>query len=163
MTIGNEHELTSEAPMPIRRDRKNRPADDGPLRVRTKAVPFEFVLDALAPISPWTRPMFGCHAIYVREKIVMLLRDKDAHAGDNGLWLATGHEHHESLRSEFPNMRSIALLGKNPTGWQVLPADAPDFEEAATHAVELVLRGDPRIGKIPKSRNKRKSSGMNRS
>jgi hypothetical protein len=46
-------------------------------------------------------------------------------------------------------MRSIQVLGKKVTGWQLLPVDAPDFEEAALHACELVLAGDPRIGKVP--------------
>ena len=45
------------------------------------------------------------------------------------MWLATTEEHHESLRREFPNMRSIQVLGKKVTGWQLLPVDAPDFEE----------------------------------
>ena len=52
----------------------------------------------------------------------------------------------------MPNMRSIEVLGKAVTGWQVLPADAPDFEEAALRACELVLAGDPRIGKVPGTR-----------
>jgi hypothetical protein len=43
-------------------------------------------------------------------------------------------------------MRSIQVFGKMVTGWQVLPADAKDFEEAALRACELVLAGDPRIG-----------------
>jgi hypothetical protein len=51
-------------------------------------------------------------------------------------------------------MRSIQGLGKALTGWQVLPADAPDFEEAAFLACELVGARDPRIGKVPKSRQK---------
>ena len=71
---------------------------------------------------------------------------------DNGVWLATTEEHHESLCREFPNMRSITVLGKAVTGWQVLPADAPDFEEAALHACELIVAGDPRIGKVPGTR-----------
>jgi hypothetical protein len=50
------------------------------------------------------------------------------------VWLATTEEHHQSLRREFPNMRSIQVLGKKVTGWQVLPADAKDFEEAALRA-----------------------------
>ena len=58
---------------------------------------------------------------------------------DNGVWLATTVEHHASLVREFPNMRSIKVLGKPVTGWQVLPADAADFEEAALHACELIL------------------------
>jgi hypothetical protein len=124
-----------------------------------KPIPHEFVLEALAPISPWTRPMFGCLAVYVDEKIVLVLRDKEASRMDNGVWLATTTEHHESLRREFPAMRSIELLGKKVTGWQVLPLDAPDFEESALRACELVLARDPRIGKIPGSRrNLRKTA-----
>lgn len=96
--------------------------------------------------------MFGCLAVYVEEKIVLILRDKAASSVDNGVWLATTVEHHESLRGEFPSMRSIELLGKKVTGWQVLPLDAPDFEQAALRACELVLARDPRIGKIPVSR-----------
>jgi len=117
-----------------------------------KKVPYVFVLDALAEISPWTRPMFGCTAVYIDDKIVLVLREKPGPSPDNGVWLATTIEHHESLRREFPNMRSIEVLGKKVTGWQVLPADASDFEEAAMHACELVLARDPRIGKVPKSR-----------
>ena len=125
-----------------------------------KPVPHEFVLDAIAPLSPETRPMFGCLAIYVGEKIVLILRDKPTYTADNGVWLATTEEHHLSLLPEFPNMRSIGLLGKKVTGWQVLPVDAPDFEEAALHACDLVLAGDPRIGKVPASR--RASKAMSR-
>lgn len=117
-----------------------------------KPVPHEFVLDAIAPASPYTRPMFGCLAIYVKQKIVLILREKPTYPEDNGVWLATTPEHHESLRREFQNMRSIKLLGKKVTGWQVLPSDAPDFEEAAVRACEMVLAGDPRIGKIPGTR-----------
>ncbi len=117
-----------------------------------KPVPHQFVLDALAPLSPWTRPMFGCLAIYIDEKIVLILRDKPTYTADNGVWLATIEEHHPTLRPEFPYMRSIRLLGKKVTGWQLLPVDSPDFEEAALHACDLVLAGDPRIGKIPASR-----------
>jgi hypothetical protein len=99
--------------------------------------------------------MFGCVAIYVEEKIVLILRDKPSYEGDNGVWLATTADHHESLRSEFPNMRSIGILGKEVTGWQVLPVSAPDFEEAALRACELVLAGDPRIGKVPGEKRQR--------
>jgi hypothetical protein len=115
-------------------------------------IPYEFVLDGLAGLSPWTRPMFGCTAVYVEDKIVLVLREKPGSSPDNGVWLATTLEHHDSLRREFPNMRSIEVLGKKVTGWQVLPADALDFEAAAMHSCELVLARDPRIGKVPKSR-----------
>jgi hypothetical protein len=129
------------------------PLDDTLFAARPrKAVPHEFVLDAIAALSPKTRPMFGCLAVYVKDKIVFVLRDKRDATADNGVWLATTVEHHESLRREFPNMRSIQVLGKKVTDWQVLPADAPDFEEAALRACELIAARDPRIGKVPGAR-----------
>jgi hypothetical protein len=133
--------------------------DENPFAVkRRKPAPFEFVLDAIASMSPETRPMFGCLAVYVGDKIVLILRDKPSETDDNGVWLATTLEHHPSLKREFPNMRSIRVLGKGVTGWQILPSDTEDFEEAALRACELILARDPRIGKIPKSR-RRKESG----
>ncbi len=96
--------------------------------------------------------MFGCLAVYVEDKIVLVLREKPGDTSDNGVWLATTARHHESLRSEFPNMRSIRALGKEVTGWQILPVEAPDFEHAALRACELIAAGDPRIGKVPGTR-----------
>jgi hypothetical protein len=141
-----------------RRNTSFLPLDDArfPIKQR-KPVPHEFVLDAIGPLSPMTRSMFGCLAIYVQDKIVLVLRDKREQTADNGVGLATTEEHHQSLRREFPNMRSIRVLGKKVTGWQVLPADAPDFEQAAQHACDLVLTGDPRIGKVPGSRRASRS------
>lgn len=124
---------------------------------RRKAIPFEFVLDALSALEPVTRPMFGCLAIYVGPKIVLILRDKGGQHPDNGVWLATTVDRHESLRGDFPHMRSIEVFGKAVTGWQVLPADSPDFEEAALRACELVIARDPRIGKVPKSKKRKKA------
>jgi hypothetical protein len=132
------------------------PSPDGTFfAVKRKIVPHEFVLDAIAPMSPRTRSMFGCVAVYVEQKIVLALRNKSDRPADNGVWLATTVENHESLRREFPKMRSIQVFGKKVTGWQVLPADALDFEEAALRACELILARDPRIGKEPARRAQR--------
>jgi hypothetical protein len=128
-----------------------KPANEFPVKHR-KPVPYAFVLEALSQLPIETRSMFGCLAVYVGDRIVLMLREKQKQKEDNGVWLATTKEHHQSLRGEFPHMRSIQLLGKEVTGWQVLPADAPDFETAAMRACELILVRDPRIGKIPKGR-----------
>src|ERR1035441_8776639 len=129
------------------------PLDSPLLAVKPrKAVPHAFVLEALAALSPETRSMFGCLAVYVADKIVLILRDRPNEIADNGVWLATTELHHDSLRREFPNMRSIQVFAKAVTGWQVLPADAPDFEEAALRACELIAARDPRIGKVPAAR-----------
>jgi hypothetical protein len=115
-----------------------------------RAAPFQFVLDAIAELPIRTRSMFGCLAVYVADKIVLILRDRLTERRDNGVWLATSPEHHESLRREFPNMRTIYLLGDKITNWQNLPVDAPDFEQSALRVCDLILARDPRIGKAPK-------------
>jgi hypothetical protein len=96
-----------------------------------------------------------------RHYIVIILRDKRDGKPDNGIWLATAKEHHESLRREFPCMRSIQAFGKAVTGWQVLPVDAPDFERDALRACELILAKDHRIGKVPKRKAKRAGKTAN--
>jgi hypothetical protein len=95
--------------------------------------------------------MLGCVAVYVGERIVLVLRDKPAYQGDNGVWLANTPEHHESLRRDLPNLRSIELLEKEITGWQVPPVDAPDFEQASLRAGEFIVVGDCRIGRVPRA------------
>lgn len=141
--------------MPPRRKPRSSPPDNPLFAIKPrKAIPHAFVLEALAELSPVTRYMFSCLAIYVGPKIVLCLRDKPDRPADNGVWLATTEEHHESLRRQFPHMQSIAAFGKEVTGWQVLPAAAPDFEEAALRACDLVIARDPRIGKVPGARRK---------
>lgn len=122
-------------------------------------VPFEFVVEALGPLRPQVRAMFGCHAIYLGPKIVLILRDKPSAPADNGIWLATTAEHHASLHRDFPALRSIQLFGPKPSGWQVLPVDAESFESDAFRLIDLVSARDPRIGKIP---TKKKTAGQTR-
>jgi hypothetical protein len=138
------------------RNRRELLLDPSQLKPR-KPIPHEFVLDALGELDIRTNPMFGCLAVYVGEKIVLILRDKLPSDADNGVWLATTHEHHDSLRADFPSMRSIQVLGKKVTGWQVLPLGSADFEESAMRACELIITGDERIGKIPNSRQRKKT------
>ena len=125
-------------------------------RKRPKKVPFDFVLAEIDDLGPVTRPMFGCHAVYVDEKIIFILRDKGSPREDDGVWVATTREHHEALRRDLPSLRSITVLaGGGVTGWQILPADAEDFEESVLRACELVKRRDERIGKVPGARRGR--------
>lgn len=125
---------------------------------KKNSIAFEFVLDHLDALNPEIKPMFGSHAIYVGEAIVLITRDKKMHPEDNGVWLATTIEHHKSLLKDFPSMRSISLLGEAPTNWQNIPADADDFEESAVKACALIRKGDKRIGKIPKPKTSKKKS-----
>jgi hypothetical protein len=123
-----------------------------------KPIAFDFVIEQLERLNPVVKPMFGCHAIYVKNKIVLILRKKDADDPDNGVWLATTPEHHASLKKDFPSMRSIELFGKKETSWQILPSDADDFEESVMKACEFIFKQDPRIGKIPKEKKKKSAA-----
>jgi hypothetical protein len=151
----------------VRRNPRRDPFVEADLALKRRRIaPHEFVLDALACLRPTTRLMFGCLAVYVEEKIVVILRDGADSPQDNGVWLATAAEHHESLQRDFPSMRSIQLFGRQITHWQVLPLDEPDFEEAALRACGFIIAADPRIGKTPKKRGKPRAvakRSMNRS
>ncbi|MCW3071725.1 MAG: hypothetical protein JWO44_1615 [Bacteroidetes bacterium] len=120
---------------------------------KQKSIPFSFVLDNLHQLDPIIKPLFGCHSIYIGNKIVMALREKDDE--DSGVWIATAPEFHSSLKKEFPGMRSIRIFGTGTSSWQVLPKDTDDFETSVNHLCELVIKGDPRIGKIPKPKKKK--------
>jgi hypothetical protein len=123
---------------------------------KKSTIAFDFVLERLLPLHPLVRPMFGAHAIYVDEKIVLITRNREGHAEDNGVWLGTTHEHHASLKKELPSLRSIYLLndGTAETAWRNIPVDGDDFEREVMHACDLILRRDPRIGKVPKTKKK---------
>jgi len=126
---------------------------------KSNTIPFDFVLEQLFALEPRVKPMFGCHAIYVGTKIVLILRNKPgSHNHDNGIWVSTKAEHHATLKKIFPSMRSIQVLGNGATNWQILPADADDFEESALTVCNLISKNDPRIGNVPKARKKASAS-----
>jgi hypothetical protein len=95
--------------------------------------------------------MFGCFMIYLDEKAVLFLCNSDRAIFENqqGVWVATTPEHYRSLAMEFSSTRfdKPAKIGKSP--WLLLPAGAKDFEEQVTKACQLILNGDPRIGREP--------------
>ena len=123
-----------------RRNKSFLPLDDALFDVKPrKPVPYEFVLDAIATLSPKTRSMFGCLAIYVQDKIVFILRDKGDQAADNGVWLATTEDQHRSLWREFPNMRSIQVLGEEGDAqwWMYLAGQVGGYGATEIYSASL--------------------------
>ena len=120
-------------------------------------IPFAFILDYLIPLQVVIKPMFGCHAIYVGEKIVLIVRNRKDHTDCNGVWIATSQEAHASLKKDLPSMCSISIFsdGKTESAWQMLPLSADDFESSVIKACEFITHGDERIGRIPKKKKKK--------
>jgi hypothetical protein len=114
-----------------------------------KPVPFPFVLDELADLEPRLNPMFGCHAVYIGERIVFILRDKGPADADRGVWVVSEKNQVDAVRALFPNLRRIDALGDFIKNWQKLSANDPTFEEDVLAACALIARRDPRLGKLP--------------
>jgi hypothetical protein len=99
--------------------------------------------------------MFSGYAVYIGDLLVLMLRDHAKSVRDNGVWLVlseTTNPEDKTLRRELPSLRRIELLQSKIGHWLVIPSDGPDFETEALHACELLLRRDPRLGRVPQSR-----------
>ena len=138
--------------------KKKNSAQSKTLKIK-RPIPFSFVLDELEGVYTLVRAMFGAHAVYRDEKILLILNQGENHPRDNGVWVATLPEHHESLRKDLPSLRTIFLFSEDrkggppkETAWQNIPEDSSDFEEAALRVCELIRKRDPRIGKVPKAK-----------
>jgi hypothetical protein len=107
------------------------------------------------PLNPEVRRMFSGFAVYLGARLVCMLRDHPKSPQDNGVWLVLSESTNPTdprLHREFPSLRSIELLGDKIGHWLLIPSDGPGFEVEALHACDLLLRYDPRFGRIPKSR-----------
>jgi hypothetical protein len=118
-------------------------------------LPHPFVLEALAPLNPEVHRMFSGFAVYVGDRILMMLRDHVKSPRDNGIWLVLSESidpKDASLRQDFPSIRAIQILGNKISHWLLIPSDGADFESEALHACDLIIGNDPRLGRIPQSR-----------
>lgn len=113
--------------------------------------------------SFFAKPMFGGLAVYLHEKMVLVLTESE---GDrrwkdqeypfdlwNGILFPTERDHHISLIGEFGCLRPHPALGK----WLYLPLSEPGFEAMAIRLAGLIASNDPRMGIYPKRRKKSSS------
>jgi hypothetical protein len=117
-----------------------------------RKVPFAFALEELDALSPAIKPMFGGFAVYIGEKMILFLYDREKWPDFKGVSLATTPEQYRSLAQEFSSSRDAEpqKIGKHP--WLLLPASALDFEGQVLKACEMILNGDPRIGRAPEEK-----------
>jgi hypothetical protein len=124
-----------------------------------KKIPFAFALEEIDALSPVIKSMFGGVIVYIGEKMALFLYDGEKLPRLNGVSLATTPEHYRSLALEFSSTRDAEpqKIGEHP--WLHIPAEAVDFEEQVLNACELILNGDPRIGRTPDEKKARKGTG----
>lgn len=112
----------------------------------------ETLLDSRLAKEIRVNPMFGSHAIYVGEKIVLITRHREKSPRDNGLWVIVQPDARAAVRQEYPALRPIEMFESGKEGgpsWLNLPETADSFETDALAIVERVVERDERFGKVP--------------
>jgi hypothetical protein len=95
--------------------------------------------------------MFGCEAIYLDDRLVLVLADGDEPW--NGVIVPTERELQPEIRALWPTLEPHPILGK----WLYVSRSNEDFESVAQAVVERLRRGDSRLGTIPKPRRSRRT------
>lgn len=125
--------------------------------MKPKSIPYSFVFDHLIPLEIIVKPMFGMKAIYIEEKILLILKKSEKSPESNGVWVATHKEYHESLKTEL-SLQTISSATKNKETmeWQLIRESDDHFEEMVIKVCELIKQKDVRIGRVPKTKKPKK-------
>ena len=117
----------------------------------------EWILEAFAEHPTFfTKSMFGSLAAYLFERQMLLLVEptKSGRWKWHGVLVCTGHEHHASIRAEFPALMPHDVLRK----WLFIDSTHEDFESTMEAVAKRVSSNDPRFGVLsgsPKPKRKR--------
>ena len=93
------------------------------------------------------RAMFGARACYLYNRLMLLLCSRGAEPWQ-GLLVPTEREHQPSLLDELPDLVVHPVIGK----WLYMREDLEAFDDTALKLVDLIMRDDPRMGVVPKSK-----------
>ncbi len=118
--------------------------------------PFDFIFDYLLRIEIEVKPFFGMFAIYANSKLLLLLRERNNEPEKNGIWIATVGNGAESLKKELTGSDVLFERKSKKDEWLFIPSDNDAFERSAIRLCELIVRRDPRIGRIPKPRARKR-------
>ncbi len=113
--------------------------------------PFLWVVESIMDEPSYIdKAMFGCRAIYLHGRLVLLLTS--GAEPWNGLLIPTDYPFHDSIRQDFPYVVQHPVLKK----WLYLPEASEDFESVSSDIVEAVRVGDERFGVGPKEKKRKK-------
>ena len=104
----------------------------------------------------FTQRMFGGLAAYLFGRLMLILVEptKTGRWLWHGVLVGTGHEHHASLRAEFPALAPHGILRK----WLYIDSSHPAFESTMEAVARCVARNDPRFGVLPGSPKPRRKT-----
>ena len=118
----------------------------------------EWILDAFAGHTTFfTKRMFGGLAAYVHERQMLVLVEptKTGRWKWHGVLVCTAHEHHLSIRADFPALTPHYLLRK----WLYIDSTHRDFESTVEAVARRIARNDPRFGVVPGTSRTRRKKG----
>jgi hypothetical protein len=103
----------------------------------------------------FTKRMFGGLAAYLFDRLMLILVEptKTGRWQWHGVLVGTDHEHHASLRSEFPAMAPHGVLRK----WLFVDSTHPAFESTMEAVARCVARNDSRFGVVPRPLRRRRA------
>jgi len=116
----------------------------------------EWILDAFAGrASFFTKRMFGGLAAYLHERQMLVLVEptKTGRWKWHGVLVCTDHEHHVSIRADFPALMPHRVLRK----WLYIDSSHDDFESTMESVAKRIVRNDPRFGVVPRSTRRKRS------
>ncbi len=93
------------------------------------------------------RGMFGARACYLYDRLMLLLCARGEEPWQ-GLLVPTEREHQPSLLAELPSLVVHPVIGK----WLYVREDIEEFDDTALKLVDLIMRADPRMGVVPKTK-----------
>ena len=96
------------------------------------------------------KPMFGCLAIYLHGRLMLVLASGEEPW--DGLLIPTEHQFHDAIVKEFSDVVQHSVLKK----WLYLSEATEDFETVASDILGAVRMNDQRFGVEPKERFSRK-------
>lgn len=112
----------------------------------------QWVVEELAESdSYFQKAMFGCEAIYLHGRMMVVLADRGK-PDWQGVLLPTAREQHAAIIADFPALAPHGVLGK----WLYLPERHDEFEEIIPEVMACIAEGDSRFGVEPGAPRKRK-------
>jgi len=122
----------------------------------------EWILEPFTGRSTFfTKRMFGGLAAYLhdRQMLVLVEPTQTGRWKWHGVLVCTGHEHHASIRADFPALRPHRVLRK----WLYIDSTHEDFESTIEAVATCMARNDARFGIEPRrtTRMKRKTRDAN--